>query len=141
MRDDTNYLQLLYNRVCADLWFITINEFIMKNKPKMNSMELAEHIKKNLDKYLSLEEQKGLICSQICVVENDTLNSTILGFSAELVAAQTATALQVKLDDKNNSDYNPYNPDEEPLLFLLWKFCDEELDGDFEFVLVDYSMN
>lgn len=135
-------VDILYSKVLLDLWRITFSEFLVKGKQSMEAHELGAYIHSNIDKYLNEEEKMGVVASQICKCDNEDFNQQILQNAAYSVAKRITADMNKKiLEDKTHN--NPYDPITQPLLFILFKFCQEVKGANYktEFMHFNARMN
>jgi hypothetical protein len=100
MEIQTNYIKELslrvYNKIAEPLFI----DFLMNGKPLMEVYMIANHIEKNLDDYLSAEEQKQLIIDNLGAYNDDEKGkATMIQLAIAIAACDVHSAIERKLTD------------------------------------------
>ena len=139
---DIDCTEYLYMKVMLDLWHIIFNEYLNKGKQSMDVHQLGAYIHSNIDRYLNEEEKMGIVASQLSKCDNEAFNQLIILDAAYAVALKIISDINKKLMENDPKQNNPYDAITHPLLFMLWKFCDESgVDFEAEYMHFNACMN
>ncbi|MGD0581489.1 MAG: hypothetical protein ABR974_00935 [Bacteroidales bacterium] len=86
----------VYNKIAEPLFI----DFLMNGNPLMEVYMIVNHIEKNLDDYLSTEEQKQLIINNLSAYNDEEKGkSTMIHLAIAIAACDVHTAIEMKLTD------------------------------------------
>jgi hypothetical protein len=115
--------QRVYNKIFEQQLHRTIIDF----STPLETYELANIIYVYLDDYISPEEQDNLISDDFDGIECEDAKSLIIKAGIELAAINLHMALDKALTDKVFVGDNPYSVFDNPRMFMLYKYYDEQM--------------
>lgn len=116
--------QRVYDKVYEEQLHRTLIDFLTP----LETYELANIIYVYLDDFISPEEQDDLISDDFDRIESEDAKSLIIKAGIELAAINLHMALDKALTDKDFVGENPYSVFENPRMFMLYKYYDEQMD-------------
>ena len=92
-----------------------------KGKPLMDKFQISEHIRANLDKYLSKEEITQLVSDNTFCKDNEEMKSMVMYIAIELVGENVRQAIDNAMN-KNYGGHSQFPPMKDLQLSIIEKF-------------------
>jgi hypothetical protein len=108
MKTQVNLIDELSSRVYKKIAEPMFIDFLMNGEPLMERYVIANHIEKNLDDYLSADEQKQLITDNHGEDKDDDKGKAIMiQLAIAIAACDVYTEIEKKITDNDFAGDNP----------------------------------
>jgi hypothetical protein len=127
METKSKFINELTQRVYDKIFEEKLNRTLIDFLPPLETCELANIIDVYLDDFISPKEQDDLISDDFDGIECEDAKSLIIRAGIELAAINLHMALDKVLTDKDFVGDNPYSVFENPRMFMLYKYYNEQM--------------
>jgi hypothetical protein len=121
----TNIIEVFKTRALKSIAEDQLEKLLIEGKPIMEEEDMFYYIKRNINNYLSPEEQHELISQSIRITNNTDMNAIIMSIAIRKVAQDVHEALMRTIKSKSFVGNNRFNPITEPKMFMLSKYFEE----------------
>ncbi len=127
MKTKSKFINELTQRVYDKIFVEKLNRTLIDCLPPLETYELANIIDVYLDDFISPKEQDSLILDDFDGIECIEAKSLIIKAGIELAAINLHMEIDKVLADKDFVGDNPYSIFENPKMFMLYKYYNEQM--------------